>query len=538
MPAQHKKSFFSLPNTPNLVIIIVLLVYMITNFTHHKWTFDKGPDRAVISWDIISYYAYLPATFIYGDVGLRFTDDPGFVNDNKFWFHTTDEGKKLIITSMGLSFVYAPFFALAHLLAPVFGEPRSGFNSIYQFFLIFSALFYVGMGLIFLRKILRRYFDPPVVALTLLTVGLGTNLYYYSTYEAPMAHSYNFALITVFLYLTILWHERITLARSILTGLFLGLVTLIRPTNILVVLIFILWNVASWNGLVRKSRTFLGSIPHVLIMALAFLLVWTPQFLYWEHITGQFLFYSYGPHGDRFFFANPHLFEILFSYRKGWLFYTPLMLFALGGIDVLGKSVKGSTIPILTYILLMIFLQGSWWTWWFGGSYGSRVFIDTYGILALPLAAMIRLIVDYRHKWLKPVLAGVFVFLIFLQLFQTQQYVHAGLHYEGMTGKAYWNNFLRVRPHGEYWNLLSIPDKVLARESIYVYYPTGEDASYLVGLDRDERLALICGEIRDDRTLVRDIRLYAKREGIPPAEAMERVAERMLSEKIEMHGLE
>ena len=128
-------------NTPGPVIIFLLVFFCLTNFTHKNWTNDEGPIRGVIKWDVISYYAYLPAVFIYHDLSLDFTESPGFVNDDKFWFQETEIGKKVIITSMGLSYLYAPFFFTAHALAPAFGEQRDGFQSVYQFFLIFGALF-------------------------------------------------------------------------------------------------------------------------------------------------------------------------------------------------------------------------------------------------------------------------------------------------------------------------------------------------------------------------------------------------------------
>ena len=536
MSESGTRRYFSFRNAPNLVITFILICYITTNFIHHKWTRDQGPDRGVISWDIISYYAYLPATFIYGDVGLDFVDDPGFINDNKFWYYTTGSGEKLIITSMGLSFLYAPFFGMAHALAPVFGEPRTGFNSIYQFFLVFSALFYVGIGFCLLKKILLKYFDFRVTAITLLIVGLGTNLYYYSTYEAAMAHSYNFALITTFLYLTVKWYEGISRGRSLLLGLVLGLISLVRPTNILILIVFLFWRIGSWSALLERLRYIFR--PHVLLMVGGFILVWLPQFLYWKNITGDYLFYSYGPHGDRFFFENPHIFEILFSYRKGWLLYTPLMIFAIFGFYRLEHHVRGTLLPIMTYLLIMIFVQASWWTWWFGGSFGSRVFVDTYGILALPLSAAVQYVFQSRRMYVTAAAGIVLAFLLFLQVFQTRQYVLGLLHWEGMTGKAYWSNFLKTTPAAGYWQMLSLPDATLARKGIYVSYSTGEDISLLADLSEEERLNHVLTEIRGDRILMRDIRLYARREGMEEEDALNMVAGRMLQERLDLHKSE
>lgn len=75
-------------------------------FNIHYWT---TKDR-VINFDIISYYAYLPATFIYKDISLKFIDDKLGEYREKSWPNTTDEGNYVIKTSMGLSFLYSPFF--------------------------------------------------------------------------------------------------------------------------------------------------------------------------------------------------------------------------------------------------------------------------------------------------------------------------------------------------------------------------------------------------------------------------------------------
>jgi len=69
------KGFFSIDNSPRVVILFLILIFIGTNFTHHNWTRDDGPIRGVIKWDIISFYGYLPATFIYGDPSLDFLDE-------------------------------------------------------------------------------------------------------------------------------------------------------------------------------------------------------------------------------------------------------------------------------------------------------------------------------------------------------------------------------------------------------------------------------------------------------------------------------
>ena len=89
-------------------IIFIAISVTFLNFSHHRWL---RQDR-VIEWDIKSYYAYLPATFIYKDLSLQFRRD----NIEKFgdliWPVETPIGKHAIITTMGLSILYSPFFGV------------------------------------------------------------------------------------------------------------------------------------------------------------------------------------------------------------------------------------------------------------------------------------------------------------------------------------------------------------------------------------------------------------------------------------------
>lgn len=524
------RDHLTINNSPGIVIIFLLLVYTATNFRHHNWTRDDGPNRGVIKWDIISFYGYLPATFIHGDPSLDFLDEGIIDNDNKFWWSPTENGRKIIYMSCGLSIMYAPFFFMAHLLAPVFGEARDGFGSIYQFFLVFGALGYVALGLIYLKKILLRYFTPMVTAITLLLLGLGTNLYYYSTHEAVMSHSYNFVLITIFLHTVLKWYEEASWLRTFLLGLLFGLIVLIRPTNILLVVLLLFWGIDSWTSFKERIRFFLRSSPKVGLMIFAFLLPWIPQFLYWKMITGQIMYYSYGAHGDRFFFDNPHILESLFSYRKGWLLYTPMMIFAILGLIPLGKKIQGSTLPITIYLVLMIYVMSCWWTWWFGGGFGGRIYIDMYGILALPLAAFISIVLEHKKKLVRLGISGFLVCLLFFQLLQTRHYTGTAIHWDSMSKKAYWYNFLRLRHAVEYvhGNLLSKHDEELCRKGVYVFYDMSEDWSDLKELSKDEGIKRMINEIEQSRTLPGDIRRYARRMDISVEEATMMTAERML----------
>ncbi len=521
-------SWFTLEKLPALAVIFIALFYMGTNLSHHKWT-KVEPPRGVINYDKISYYGYLPATFIYGDVTLSFLDDPnkGFANNERFWFSRLENGNKLIITSIGLAVLYTPFFLMAHWLAPVFGQSQDGFSAIYQFFILFSAWFSV-MGFIILKNFLRRYFKPVVVAATLIVIALGTNLYFYATDEGPMSHSYNFFLLTSFLWVTTWWYQKQCTWRALVIGALLGYIALVRPTNILIFFVFFLWDVKSFKELGQRIIFYLKKWPYVLLMLAAFFLAWLPQLLYWKTITGHFLFFSYGEEGGAFYWLHPHIIDNLFSYRKGWFIYTPVMLFAVLGIALLRKKIPQLFLPMVVLVVLMIYVQSSWWSWYFGGGYGLRAYIDIYGLMAFPLAAVIAYAFEHSRKAVRIALPSLIALLVLFQLQQHWQYRKNIIHYVGMDKEVYWKSFMKFKRPWDYWVSLSLPDHRLAREGIYVYYDAGrEPYKELETMDESKGMQFVIQMIKDDKQLYRQVLRYAKREEMTAEEAVSEVAERM-----------
>ena len=443
-----------------IAIWIILTAVVLVNFSHHKW--QSG---TVIEHDIKAYYSYLPAAFIYNDLTLKFLDDNSRIFD-EMWPVTLPSGNRMIVTSYGMSLLYSPFFLLAHgysLLDNSF--EADGYSLPYSMALTFSAAFYLLLGLFFLRKLLKRYFKEWIVTFVILAVAVGTNLAYYATYEAPMTHCYNFALITVFTWLVIKWYESPSRKKAIAVGVLFGLIALVRPSNVLVFFILLFWDVKSWSDFAARLWFYIKRFDFVLIMIFFFFLVWMPQFFYWKEVTGQWIFYSYSTKDASFFWTNPQIYNILFSYKKGWFVYTPIMFIAFLGIFLLRKKLKEAFLPILIFTLLNIYVQSSWWSWWFGGGFGLRAFIDSYGIMAIPLAVVLD--AASQKKFLKYVTPLVLVMLIWYNTFQLRQYTKGAIHFWWNNKEAYWENFLRLYPSNEYWDMVRVPDYYLARKGIY-----------------------------------------------------------------------
>jgi len=525
------KAFFSYEKLPRLSLIVIMITSLYTLWYFHPWTKNEDGNRGVIKWDVITYYSYLPAAVIHGDVKMDFLDEGRIVNDNKFWPIQLDNGNRLIVTSMGLSYMYAPFFLMAHVLAPVLGQEADGFSNIYQFMLVISGLFYSFMGLILLARFLRKHFDPAITALTVLAIGLGTNLYFYSTTEAAMPHGHNFFLITVFISLVVNWYNKPDWKRSALLGFLFGLIVLVRPTNVLLFFFLLLYGVESWKSLGERLMFYISRWYLVLLMIGFFLLPWIPQFLYWKLITGHYMYFTYGEKGATFFFGQPHILYSLFHIRKGWLIYTPIMIFALAGLPLLYREYRGWFFPLIIYVPLMIYVQSSWWCWWFGGGWGLRAYISMYPLLAFPMAVLIKRVSASRTRPYYFALSSLMILLVAYQIFQTRQFTTNAIHYSGTTVRSYGENFLKTYPTGPSWKMLELPDFILARKGVYVCYPSSIDKEAWKAMDREEAMSKIRNELMSDRRLPRQIKRLSRREEIPYESALNQVLERMYGEK-------
>ncbi len=440
-------------------IVFSVLVIVIIIYTSRLWR----RENTIIYWDVVSYYAYLPATFIFDDIRLEKKES---YEKGIFWPESAPNGGNVIKTTMGMSFLYAPFFFAGHIIALVFDYPAYGFSSPYKIALLFGAVFYLLTALIFMRKILRKFFTDIVVAITIPAVVLGTNLAYYASREGTMSHLYSFTLFSIFIWLTIRWHEKPKVSLLLILGALAGLISLIRPTNILIIIFFLLYDVHSWNSFMHKIRFILKHFHWFALMLITFFVVWIPQMIYWKEITGNFFYYSYNT--ESFYFNNPRILNGLFSYRKGWLLYTPMMAIALAGIPVLFFKMKNVSWAVLVFVVVNLYVVFSWWCWWYGGGFGQRSLIDSYAILSLPFA----LITDQARKSGKLIFRGMAVVVLILMLhnqFQLEQYKYGSIHYDSMTKEAYRKSFLRLHPHDNYWDLLKAPDyeKAVKGESEY-----------------------------------------------------------------------
>lgn len=437
-------------NLSGAAVIIIAAVAMINFMEMHLW---KQNNR-IIAWDVISYYAYLPATFIYDDITLDFTRGRDEFSD-KFWPQTTEDGSLVIKTTMGVAWFYTPWFIAGHITARLSGYEANGFTEPYRFFLQLGGIVIMIISLIMLRNLLLTWFSDRVTAVTLILLTFATNLYYYGTIESTYSHIYSFFLIILFIRETARFYRNPSPLTPALIGITAGLATLIRPTNIIIIIIFLLWEVKNLDGITARIRILLSGYRSVIIIILFFILPWIPQLLYWKEITGQWFYYSYLD--EKFFFGHPHLAKGLFGFRKGLFIYAPVLLAAWTGIFFMKEQLKNARLVLIIFTLVNTYIIFSWWCWWYGGSYGQRAFVDTLGLYAIPMAAFVALIPRLR-KSLRYIVSTLLLIILLQGIFQTFQYYYGAIHWDSMTRAAWVDSLGRLKPSERFGSLLEEPD--------------------------------------------------------------------------------
>jgi hypothetical protein len=427
-----------------IALFIASAWILVVGFLYYpKWTYPQT--EATISWDVSGYYFYLPSIFIYKDLKQQKfkaaitekynpTPDP-------YQSYQHRSGNLVMKYSGGMALLYLPFFTIAHLIAKPLGYPADGFSLPYQVTLGIGSLLVSLVGLYFLRRILIRYFSPAVVASCLLVLVFATNYLEYAAITGALTHNYLFTLYAILLVVTDNYYRKPGLKIAFLIGLLTGLMTLIRPTEIISILIPLLWKLGNIEAIKARLSFFRTNISHLFVAAAGAVLFGSVQLIYWKYVTGEWLVYSYGNEG--FHFLRPHIYNCLFSFRKGWLVYTPVMLFAVAGYYFIYTRYRQFS-GLLLFSLIFMYINFSWQTWWYAGSLSQRCMVQAYPVILFPLAAFIREV--FTRRWLQLIFFPLLGLFTWYNLWLHHQ-AHKGglLDPENMT-RAYWQKVV-LRDH-------------------------------------------------------------------------------------------
>jgi hypothetical protein len=352
--------------------------------------------------DEIEYYAWLRSVAFDRDVNfqneyLHFYDaggarDAGF--HETFLETRTEAGHLVNFAPIGSALLWAPFFAVGHLVAIATGASADGFSHPYIASIAYASAVYGLFALLLTLAIVRRLVGDDLRAT--LVVWLGTPLVFYMYVAPGFAHATSAFAVSLCLWCWLRVRRTWTPAGAIALGAAGALMAMVREQDALVAVapaIDFLWWAWRMRGQAGHWRR---AAATGIAGAVAWLAAYTPQLAAYHALNGHF-----GPThlvARKMTWSSPHFFQVLLSPEHGFFIWTPLAVVALAGLGWLAVARRQDLPPESRYlavlalllVALQVYINGCVESWTVAGSFGQRRFVALTPLLAVGLAAMSR----------------------------------------------------------------------------------------------------------------------------------------------------
>jgi hypothetical protein len=230
----------------------------------------------------------------------------------------------------------------------------------------------------------------------------------------------------------------------LIAALFLFLILVIRPFNVIVIASFPFLFLHS-----HQSRVDFYKMKMVGIYSLFSILIATACLLLFNYLQcGTLIFKTYTNEG--FNFLNPEFFNFLFSARKGLFFYSPILFIAFTTTIVFAIKKQMKFVFLFLFFIVLFYFLSAWWNWFYGDSFGQRVVVDYYFFFLFPLAYFFEFVFSSLSK---QIILGVTILLFgILNLVQTWQVANGIFPLDGITLEKY--NYLFLKTDKKYAGLM------------------------------------------------------------------------------------
>lgn len=395
-------------------------------------------------WDMYGYYSYLPAIILnHGD--FHFDESVrNFISEGL-------SGELFPKYTCGVAILQLPFFLIGVIISFLSGDVGNGFGINYVLSVEFGGIFYAVFGLFLVRKVLLQYYNDFVVTLTLFICLFGTLVFTYGIVQTEMSHIYLFFLFCVFIYCTQQFFKSHRMVYFVGLSFAGGLAVMMRAVEIYIYVFFFFWEVKTIRDFADRLKFFFSNWKLPAIMIVALLISWSPQLIFWKLYAHQFYYDAYL--NEHFFWNDPQIWNILFSYRKGWITYTPAVVLSFIGFFMVGRKSPYSGFTFFGVTIYSVYVFSCWWTWDYGGCFGARAFSQQMAFLSFPMAALIDKVTSSENYFLLKRSAALLVLVaafscVGLSIGQNYQYqMQRKIHPNQMSKELYFDLFRTYQYH-------------------------------------------------------------------------------------------
>jgi hypothetical protein len=411
-----------------------------------SWAFDQDAD-----FDNEYRYFY--------DTGA--TRDPLF--HETFLERTNEAGRRINFAPIGTAILWAPFYAVTHVVAIVTGAPANGLSAPYIAAVSYGSACYGFLAVLLSAAITRRIAGRGLPAAVVVCVG--TPLVYYMYVTPPFSHACSAFAVALFLYVWLRVRETWSTRGVALLAVTGALMAMVREQDVFFVIgpaiDFVRhWALGTrhWDASAPSASTEAPGTKHpalstiavrVLAAAVCFALAYAPQVLAYYALNGR-------PRPTelverKMIWTSPHALEVLFSPHHGLFAWTPLALLALAGLVWLAVSRRGAThhdarwigIIALSMVAAEIYITGAVDSWTLAGAFGQRRFIALTPLFTLGMGVIFVRVPASGRKVARAALAAAVVLCIWWNLGLILQFALHRMNRQQLTLKENaWNTFV------------------------------------------------------------------------------------------------
>lgn len=359
--------------------------------------------------DEVEAFAWLHSLAFDRDVSFeneyRYFYDSGQVKNpafhETFLERTTEAGRRVNFTTIGAAVLWAPFYAVGHLAAPMVGAPADGLSRPYIAAAAIGSACYGFLAILLSAAIARRVAGDGVAAAA--SIWIGTPLLFYMYVTPLFTHACSAFAVALFLWTWLRVRERWSVGAAVLLGLAGALMTLVRSQDVF----FVAGPLLDFVRLGLRSRR-LAMLKPGLAGVAAFLAAYSPQLLAYSALNGH-----PGPsiyESRKMTWTAPHASQVVFDPHHGLFAWTPLAMLAVAGLVTLALtrprgpvSSRGTDADsrgrfsdarwigacALVMFALQAYIAGAVESWTVAGAFGQRRFVSVTPLLVLGLAALL-----------------------------------------------------------------------------------------------------------------------------------------------------
>lgn len=352
-------------------------------FAHlHSWVIDGD-------WDNTNEYKH-----VYSPDNNN-TDEPK-VSSVVQIVPTSKEGKAVNHFGPGMAFLLLPFYVFANLIANIgntvgINFHANGYSDLYQIFSGLGAIVYVMFGLFILEKLVNTFIKTPLVSrISVFTLFLSSNLFYYGSYNVINSHFASFFLATSFFY--VLYKFKDAPSKHFLLGLIGGLMAANRPQDGFIVVVWLI-SVFFKQRFSLDFKKLKKMAESSFVFALGFFATLSLSIVH--------LLKNYGTVSNRAYmqsFANQlndwrsiDFTESLLNPTTGLFAKSPILIVVFVYFVYLAYKKRANALYFLAFVfflgqLLIITAQGGW----VAAAYGGRMYISSFVFFGLILGEFIK----------------------------------------------------------------------------------------------------------------------------------------------------